>query len=80
MSATFGCKSPSFGCACRERKHRWRSTLLNPKHWIREVAGIGERRQTIARESAAHEAEERVQIVSPANAEGRQLNTASATP
>jgi hypothetical protein len=55
-------------------------TLLNPKHWIREVAGIGERRQTIARESAAHEAEERVQIVSPANAEGRQLNTASATP
>jgi ATP-dependent exoDNAse (exonuclease V) alpha subunit len=52
-------------------------TLLDRKHRIRVIADSGERHQAIAHEYvAAHEAGERVLVVSPANAERRQLNAA----
>ncbi|MGH7779074.1 MAG: MobF family relaxase, partial [Candidatus Binataceae bacterium] len=51
--------------------------LLDSQQRIREIADHGERHQAIASEyAAAHEAEERVLVVSPANAERRQLNAA----
>ena len=52
-------------------------TLLDPQRRIREIADIGERHYAIAEEySVAHEAGERVLVVSPANIERRQLNAA----
>jgi len=52
-------------------------TLLDRQRRIREIADIGERHQAIATEYAvAHAAGERVLVVSPANIERRQLNTA----
>jgi conjugative relaxase-like TrwC/TraI family protein len=52
-------------------------TLLNRQHRIREIADIAERHHAIAAEySVAHEAGERVLVVSPANIERRQLNAA----
>ncbi len=50
-------------------------TLLDRQRRIREIPDIGERYHAIAMEYlAAHEAGERVLVVSPANAERRQLN------
>lgn len=52
-------------------------TLLDRQRRIREIPDIGERYHAIAMEYlAAHEAGERVLVVSPANAERRQLNGA----
>ena len=52
-------------------------TLLDRQRRIREIADIGERHYAIAAEySVAHEAGERVLVVSPANIERRQLNAA----
>jgi len=52
-------------------------TLLDRQRRIREIADIGERHHAIAAEYAvAHAAGERVLVVSPANIERRQLNTA----
>src|SRR5208283_1495860 len=52
-------------------------TLLDRQRRIREIADIGERHHAIAVEySVAHAAGERVLVVSPANIERRQLNTA----
>jgi len=51
--------------------------ILERRGDIREVADIGQRRNQIAREyAAAHEAGERVLVVSPANQERRELNWA----
>lgn len=51
--------------------------ILERRGDIREVADIGQRRNQIAREyAAAHEAGERVLVVSPANQERRELNRA----
>ena len=52
-------------------------TLLDRQRRIREIPDIGERYHAIALEySVAHEAGERVLVVSPANIERRQLTTA----
>jgi conjugative relaxase-like TrwC/TraI family protein len=52
-------------------------TLLDRQRRIREIPDIGERYHAIAMEYvAAHQAGERVLVVSPANVERRQLNTA----
>jgi ATP-dependent exoDNAse (exonuclease V) alpha subunit len=51
--------------------------ILERRGDIREVAGIEQRRSQIAREyAAAHEAGERVLVISPANQERRELNQA----
>lgn len=52
-------------------------TLLENQHRVREITAAKERYEAIAREYlAAHEAGERVLVVSPANNERRQLNSA----
>jgi hypothetical protein len=52
-------------------------TLLENQHRVREIAAAKERYEAIVREYlAAHEAGERVLVVSPANDERRQLNSA----
>ncbi len=52
-------------------------TLLENHHRVREIAAAKERYKAIAREYVtAHEAGERVLVVSPANDERRQLNSA----
>jgi conjugative relaxase-like TrwC/TraI family protein len=51
--------------------------LLENQHRVREIAAAKERYEAIAREYlAGHEAGERVLVVSPANHERRQLNSA----
>ncbi len=51
--------------------------ILERRGDIREIADVAQRRKTIAREYvAAHEAGQRVQVVSPANDKRRELNQA----